>query len=116
MRRSSWTVTSRGSRGATGGLGELWARVMAGAMRQARTTRAWAIMMGSGCSAAGGRPDSARGTGLSTLRHSAAVDDAETSAMDRPAPASVFPGQLAWENEGTSRIPFASYTSEALHR
>ena len=36
--------------------------------------------------------------------------------MDRPAPASVFPGQLAWENEGTSRIPFASYTSEALHR
>jgi salicylate 5-hydroxylase large subunit len=36
--------------------------------------------------------------------------------MDRPAPASVFPGQLAWENEGTSRIPFMSYTSEALHR
>src|SRR4051812_32114579 len=36
--------------------------------------------------------------------------------MDRPAPASVFPGELAWENAGTSRIPFMSYTSEALHR
>ena len=39
--------------------------------------------------------------------------------MDRPPPASVstgHPGQLAWENAGTSRIPFASYTSEALHK
>ena len=50
------------------------------------------------------------------LRHSRAVDDRREPAMDRPAPASVFPGQLAWENEGTSRIPFMSYTSEALHR
>ncbi|MGZ5892693.1 MAG: Rieske 2Fe-2S domain-containing protein, partial [Caldimonas sp.] len=36
--------------------------------------------------------------------------------MDRPAPASVFPGQLDWESEGTSRIPFMAYTSDALHR
>ena len=36
--------------------------------------------------------------------------------MDSPARRSVFPGQLAWENEGTSRIPFMAYTSEALHR
>jgi len=36
--------------------------------------------------------------------------------MDRSPPASVFPGQLAWENAGTSRIPFMSYTSDALHK
>jgi salicylate 5-hydroxylase large subunit len=36
--------------------------------------------------------------------------------MDRLAPTPAFPGQPAWENEGTSRIPFASYTSDELHR
>ncbi len=36
--------------------------------------------------------------------------------MDRPDPAAVFPELLAWENAGSSRIPFAAYTSEALHR
>jgi len=36
--------------------------------------------------------------------------------MDRPEPAAVFPELLAWESAGTSRIPFAAYTSEALHR
>ncbi len=36
--------------------------------------------------------------------------------MDRPEPAAVFPELLAWESAGTSRIPFAAYTSEELHR
>ena len=36
--------------------------------------------------------------------------------MDRPDPAAVFPELLAWEGAGTSRIPFAAYTSAALHR
>jgi len=36
--------------------------------------------------------------------------------MDRPEPAAVFPDLLAWESAGTSRIPFAAYTSETLHR
>jgi len=36
--------------------------------------------------------------------------------MDRPEPAAVFPELLSWESAGTSRIPFAAYTSEALHR
>ena len=36
--------------------------------------------------------------------------------MDRPEPAAVFPELLAWESAGTSRIPFAAYTSDALHR
>ena len=36
--------------------------------------------------------------------------------MDRPEPAAVFPELLAWESAGTSRIPFAAYTSHALHR
>ena len=36
--------------------------------------------------------------------------------MDRLAPTPAFPGQPAWENDGTSRIPFASYTSDDLHR
>jgi len=28
----------------------------------------------------------------------------------------VFPDAPQWESDGTSRIPFAAYTSEALHR
>ena len=36
--------------------------------------------------------------------------------MDRPEPAAVFPELLSWESAGTSRIPFAAYTSDALHR
>ncbi len=36
--------------------------------------------------------------------------------MDRPAPSTVFPNQLAWPDAGTSRIPFMGYTSEALHK
>ncbi|HSC64638.1 MAG TPA: aromatic ring-hydroxylating dioxygenase subunit alpha [Caldimonas sp.] len=36
--------------------------------------------------------------------------------MDRPEPAAVFPELLSWESGGTSRIPFAAYTSESLHR
>jgi len=36
--------------------------------------------------------------------------------MDRPEPAAVFPDLLSWESAGTSRIPFAAYTSETLHR
>ncbi len=35
--------------------------------------------------------------------------------MDRPAQAAPFRPTLAWETDGTSRIPFAGYTSEALH-
>ena len=31
-------------------------------------------------------------------------------------PSSVFPSELRWEREETSRIPFLAYTSEALHK
>ena len=36
--------------------------------------------------------------------------------MDRLATSPAIAGQPAWESDGTSRIPFASYTSEDLHR
>ena len=36
--------------------------------------------------------------------------------MDRPTIDTVFPALPVWEGEGTSRIPFAAYTSEELHR
>ena len=31
-------------------------------------------------------------------------------------PVTVFPQQIRWEAEGTSRIPFQAYTDEALYR
>ena len=34
--------------------------------------------------------------------------------MDTPSP--VFPKELHWETDGTSRIPFMAYTSEELHK
>ena len=40
----------------------------------------------------------------------------EDLVMDRPELAAIFPDRLRWESAGTSRIPFAAYTSEALHR
>ncbi len=30
--------------------------------------------------------------------------------------AKAFPGELRWENDGISRIPFKTYTDEALYR
>ena len=36
--------------------------------------------------------------------------------MDRPTIDTVFPALPVWEGDGTSRIPFAAYTSEELHR
>jgi len=32
--------------------------------------------------------------------------------MDGPSIDTVFPAMSVWEGEGTSRIPFAAYTSE----
>ena len=31
-------------------------------------------------------------------------------------PVTVFPQQIRWETDGTSRIPFQAYTDEALYR
>ena len=36
--------------------------------------------------------------------------------MERPTIDTVFPALPVWEGAGTSRIPFAAYTSEELHR
>ncbi|MEO6364164.1 MAG: aromatic ring-hydroxylating dioxygenase subunit alpha [Caldimonas sp.] len=36
--------------------------------------------------------------------------------MAAPVADTVFPGAADWQGEGTSRIPFAAYTSDALHR
>jgi len=36
--------------------------------------------------------------------------------MDRSTIDTVFPALPVWEGEGTSRVPFAAYTSEELHR
>jgi len=36
--------------------------------------------------------------------------------MDRPSIDTAFPALPVWEGEGTSRIPFAAYTSDELHR
>ena len=38
----------------------------------------------------------------------------DDSTMDTPSP--VFPKELHWETDGTSRIPFMAYTSEELHK
>ena len=62
------------------------------------------------------RPGGSADTGNAGLRHIAKSHTFADLAMNRPPSASVFPGQLAWENAGTSRIPFMSYTSDALHK
>ena len=36
--------------------------------------------------------------------------------MDRAAAPPALAREIAWESPGTSRIPFATYTSEDLHR
>jgi len=36
--------------------------------------------------------------------------------MDTPTRDTLFPDAPDWQGDGTSRIPFATYTSEALHR
>ena len=38
------------------------------------------------------------------------------AAMDTRTIDTLFPAAPRWESEGTSRIPFAAYTDEALHK